>query len=259
MNQRALGGEKMSSKNKAVRDLHAKMYIDAVFAETLTQEGFINPDGKSISWYRVVNNELIHAVYFHATWGRIPVDGMKIESRIYSPYSKPHYYSEIYTKGSNRHFGYRVMCIDDIPQPGRGKRYGVYTDDVLVYTIKDGKQGLYTLEHDILPWFQKGTSLNAYYVLITEEACDRTIPFSEHLLAEAAILTIYYGDTEMYKYYSKRLGNAIPYYVDEKKKENLIATKAVLDGGNRDEFLQNLEVQKAKNIKWMKKMSINIG
>ena len=71
----------MSSKNKAIRDFHAKMYIDAVFADTLKQEGFINPDGKSISWYRVVNNELIHAIYFHATWGRIPVDGTKIESK----------------------------------------------------------------------------------------------------------------------------------------------------------------------------------
>ena len=246
----------MTSANSALRNHHAKMYIDAVFAETLKQEGFMNPDGKSISWYRVANNELIHAVYFHATWGRIPVEGMVIESRIYSPYCRPHYYSGIYTEGSNRHFGYRVMCIDDIPQPGRGKRYGIYSDDVWVYTIKDGKQGLYTLEHDILPWFQKGMSLNAYYALITEEVCDRTIPFSEHLLAEATILAIYYGDTEMYKYYSKRLDNAIPYYVDEKKKENLIAIKSVLDSGNRDEFLAYLEVQKQKNIKWLKKMGI---
>ena len=246
----------MSSKNKAIRDFHAKMYIDAVFAKTLTQEGFINPDGKSISWYRVVNSELVHAVYFHATRGGIPVDGIVIESRIYSPFFRPHSYSGIYTAASNRHFGYRVMCIDDIPQSGKGKRYGIYSDDVWVYTIKDGKQGLYTLEHDILPWFQRGMSLHEYYMLITEEVCDRTIPFSEHLLAEAAILTIYYGDTEMYKYYSKRLGNAIPYYVDEKKKANLIAIKAVLDGGSREQFLAYLEVQKQKNIKWLKKMGI---
>ncbi len=62
MTELRYGGGNISLKTKAIRDLHAKMYIDAVFAETLKQEGFINPDDKSFSWYRVVNNELVHAV-----------------------------------------------------------------------------------------------------------------------------------------------------------------------------------------------------
>ena len=73
----------MRSKNKEIRDHHAKMYIDAVFGDTLKQEGFISPDDKSFSWFRVVNNELVHAVYFHATWPELPLMGLMIESKVF--------------------------------------------------------------------------------------------------------------------------------------------------------------------------------
>ena len=248
----------MSSKNKAVRDLHAKMYIDAVFAETLKQEGFINPDGKSISWYRVVNNELIHAVYFHATWGSLPLMGMKIESRVFPMYNKPDYYSGIYSGSSNRHFGYRVMKISDLPDEHGNICMAPYSRDIQVMACTSGKRGLSTLETKVLPWFQQTMTLADYYRLAEGEYKNSVI-FSDFLLADISTLCILYDETDKYLFYSNQLATDIPQWVDEKKKANLIVIKAVLDGGNRDEFLQNLEVQKAKNIKWMKKMGIIIG
>lgn len=245
----------MSSKNKATRDLHAKMYIDAVFAETLQQEGFINPDGKSISWYRVVNNELIHAVYFHATWAGRPLMGMMIESRVFPMFYKPKYFSGIYSGSSNRHFGYRVIKITDLPDERGNICMAPYSRDIQVMACTSGKRGLSTLETKVLPWFQQAMTLADYYSLAEGEYRNSVI-FSEELIADISALCVLYGETDKYMFYSDCLVNLIPRMIDGKVKENVITIKSVLDGGNRDEFLAYLEVQKQKNIKWLKKMGI---
>ena len=43
---------------------HTQRYIREVMAERLRAEGFASYKGEDIHWYRLVNNEVIHAVYF---------------------------------------------------------------------------------------------------------------------------------------------------------------------------------------------------
>lgn len=255
----------MRSKNKAIRDYHAKMYVDAVFGDTLKQEGFINPDDKSISWYRVVNNELVHAVYFHASNGRVPILEMVIESRVYPLFCKPKYYSGIYSSGSNRHFGYRVISIRDLPDEHGTTYYGLYSDDIWVYTNKHGKRGLYTLETDILPWFQKSMTQADYYQVVTNEflALKGDNFFRKTVLSDTAALAMYYGDNNIISECSAYLDEFLPEYlqnefIEDKYKMQRMAEKSALDGTTRDEFLANLEIQKQKNIKWLKKMGIPV-
>ena len=245
----------MRSKNKEIRDHHAKMYIDAVFGDTLKQEGFINPDGKSISWYRVVNNELVHAVYFHATWPELPLMGLMIESKVFPLFCKPYYYSTIYSGFSNRHFGYRVMSIKDLPDENGHTCMAPYSSEIQVMACTSGKHGLYTLETDILPWFQKAMTAADYYHLAAKEYTDPSIMFSDFLLSAISALCVLQEDTEKYAFYSKRLETEIPQWSEEYR-DHLIAAKAVMDGGDRDAFLARLEMQKQKNIKWLKKMGI---
>lgn len=45
---------------------HMQRYTREVFAERLRQEGFSSYRGQDIHWYRLVNNEVIQAVYFVA-------------------------------------------------------------------------------------------------------------------------------------------------------------------------------------------------
>ena len=254
----------MSKTTAAERNYHAKMYIDAVFAETLKQEGFVNPDGKSISWYRVVNNELVHAVYFHATYGSVPVQGMCIESRVFPLFYKPMYYSSIYTSGSNRHFGYRVMGINDLPDEHGTRLISLYSNDIWVYTIVTGKKGLYTLEVDVLPWFQKAMTQADYYQLVSDEFVKLGNDFDRQvILSDAVALTLYYGDTEKYAAYSQWFAGFLPGYLEnvliaDKYKEERLALKSALDGDTREEFLQQLERGREKTIKWLKKMGIPV-
>jgi len=42
---------------KHIANLHAKNYVDAVFAQSLLDDGFVCPDDKSLCWYRVTNGE----------------------------------------------------------------------------------------------------------------------------------------------------------------------------------------------------------
>ena len=51
---------------------HAQRYIREVFASRLREEGFSSYKGDDIHWYRLINNEVVHAVYFttrHAALG----------------------------------------------------------------------------------------------------------------------------------------------------------------------------------------------
>ena len=246
----------MRSKNKEIRDHHAKMYIDAVFGDTLKQEGFISPDDKSFSWFRVVNNELVHAVYFHATWPYLPLMGLKIESQVFPLFCKPYYYSTIYSGCSNRHIGYRVMSIEDLPDENGHRCMAPYSSEIQVMACTSGKHGLYTLETKVLPWFQRAMTAADYYRLAAGEYPDSSIMFAEFLLPEISALCVLQEDTEKYAFYSERIELELLRYRDELIRDNLIAAKMVMDGGDRDAFLARLEMQKQKNIKWLKKMGI---
>lgn len=246
----------MASANNAIRNHHAKMYIDEVFADTLKQEGFINPDGKSISWYRVVNNELVHAVYFHATWGQLPLMGMRLESNVFPLFNKIPYYSSIYSSSSNRHCGYRSKLISDVPDERGTTCMAPYSDDILVYAVRSGERGLYTLKTDALPWFKNAMTLRDYYSLIENEFHNEKNPFDKTPLQDVATLSVFYGNTINYENYSECLANLIPCLGDDATRERLVATKAAMDSGNREEFFAHLEVQKQKNIRWLKKMGI---
>ena len=45
---------------------HMQRYAREVFAERLRQEGFSSYKGQDVHWYRIVNNEVIQAIYFVA-------------------------------------------------------------------------------------------------------------------------------------------------------------------------------------------------
>lgn len=50
--------------NKEVLFLHAQTYIREVMADRLRAEGFVSYKGHDIHWYRLVNNEVVQAIYF---------------------------------------------------------------------------------------------------------------------------------------------------------------------------------------------------
>ena len=43
---------------------HTQRFMREVMAERLREEGFVSYKGEDIHWYRLVNNEVVQAIYF---------------------------------------------------------------------------------------------------------------------------------------------------------------------------------------------------
>lgn len=53
--------------------LHVQRFVREVYADRLRQAGFSSYRGEDIHWFRLVNNEVIHAVYFRSSCARFPL------------------------------------------------------------------------------------------------------------------------------------------------------------------------------------------
>ena len=63
----------MMKVTKGMVFTHVQQYIREVYAERLRKAGFYSYKGEDIHWFRLVNNEVIHAVYFVADYPSFPV------------------------------------------------------------------------------------------------------------------------------------------------------------------------------------------
>ena len=52
---------------------HVQQFIREVYADRLRQAGFFSYRGEDIHWYRLVNNKVIHSVYFIASYPVFPI------------------------------------------------------------------------------------------------------------------------------------------------------------------------------------------
>lgn len=63
----------MPKASQAMIFSHVQRYIREVYADRLKQAGFISYRGEDIHWYRLVNNNVLHAVYFVVRYPGFPV------------------------------------------------------------------------------------------------------------------------------------------------------------------------------------------
>lgn len=54
-------------------NVHARRYIEEVFAERLRSEGFVCADNNSFCWYRIVNEKIVNSIIFCSTWVNLPL------------------------------------------------------------------------------------------------------------------------------------------------------------------------------------------
>ena len=62
----------MKKESNAILCTHVQQFIREVYADQLKRAGFFSYKGEDICWFRLVNNEVIHAVYFVASHGNLP-------------------------------------------------------------------------------------------------------------------------------------------------------------------------------------------
>ena len=244
-----------SVQNKAIRNSHARQYIQAVFAERLKEEGFICPDDKLLCWYRIVNNEVIHSVCFFSCWSAIPVM-LWIGYGVFPAFTEPFYNGDVYccNRPSDERF-YETQILECGPR----HRLAPYSKSILVDAPVNDGRGLYTLEQQILPKMENIDTIQACYQF-NREMYHGSLGFSMTLVDEA----IFLHDVDSYarckEYIEKaiaqntKIQERMPQNAQAKKDLDLLnLQKRALFENVREEYLSILEQRKQKNLSQLRK------
>lgn len=179
--------------------LHIQRFVRAVYADVLRQNGFISYGGEDLSWYRVSNNEVMHAVYFYTTRLSVPIF-LDVAYGIHPLYQEAPLPVKPY-----------VSILPGISQEVAreatlGFPNGVYRDDVLVNCDYETFGVNYL--HNLLDKFQQASDLKSCYqthrAFYEELQCLHNM--SVTLIAEA----IYFNDTELYPLCLHRIDDVEP-------------------------------------------------
>ena len=245
--------------------LWMQTYVRAVFADRLQKEGFVSMNGDDICWHRIVNQEIINTVFFYTLWSTypvIPMIGYGIHPLFVMPYSSSKVRIPDYP--SNQEITPSLPITGKMK--GSGYRFFSPTIPVMVPNTED--QGLYTLDEIILPQMQSVRTIEECYSLHKSRYTeDKKYPLQQRLNASSGDLideAIYVADEEFYPYYlslierryqaSKRLD---PKQLNKRENrqwiDQVIAQRAALLEGKRDEFLAGLERRKENTIALLKK------
>lgn len=250
-----------SVNNKQIRNLHARNYIQAVFADRLKEEGFVCPNDKLLCWYRVVNNELIQSIYFFSQWSNLPLM-MEIGYGIHPTYHKPFSSSDVYI--SNQPYDerfYTVSIGSDLPV----HHYSPYSSEILVYApISDGR-GITTLDHVVLPTMNSIKSIEECYRFHRKMYCHSSFGMSTIMIDEAIQL----GNTAAFPNCNRALdrmisvyGKNCEQYPSRKEYQDKLQyaqhQKAALLAEDCRPYIKILDQRAAKNLQQLKKWGILI-
>jgi hypothetical protein len=243
-------------------------YIREVFADRLRQEGFASYKNQDIHWYRLVNNEVVQAVYFvtrHTTlhafveicYGCHPLFIPPVFQKSPYMYNLP---------------GYEQMN-DVIPETSLGsapygfeglRLHGMYnrpyrTPDVLIMCPKDKNNGLDILEK-LFPVLDKTNTPLACYEMhkkrrTMEIENGSFLTMSTYFIDEV----LFWEDRELYPFCKEYVINMIAYYEklhteskhtrreDREQMSRLLALKEVFENGANQVYKDVLHARTQKN------------
>ena len=252
--------------DKKILDKHAHEYIREIMADQLLNAGYTNKDGKNLHWYRVVNDNVLHAVYFYTQHAALPMF-MGIAYSCHPLFIAPEYPKSVHITAGLRsleafNWG-RMVAKPDI-------RNAPYSNSCLVVCPDDPHKGSDILA-DILSRMDGVNTVAQCYEMhkqrhITSAKLLNLAPerlfwnISSDFMDEA----IFTADYEMYPYCEARIINEIRRYekaetirklhkVEIADWEAIKRLKLAIMEGKRDEHLQYLACQQEINIRQLKK------
>ena len=226
-----------------------------IYAEKLRNAGFVSYKGEDLSWYKVVNSEIVQTVYLFSSWGMTPLL-IQIE------------------------YGVHPLFIP-APIPQKVVFHSTWSDEVMQEVFADAKRRIYDektevmcfstkemgaewLNTDVFPVFDRVKTEEAAYELHKQKCLDlirrikeknpdsqmQTIG-SNWLVDEA----IYFNDNEMQEKLLdqlhrqvKRLQSRTISPQGEKRLAWRCAQLNAIEDGKREEFLELLEGRKKRFI-----------
>lgn len=250
---------------------YTKDYVESVFAYRLREEGFINPDGKNICWYRIVNKEVVNMICFFSRWSAEPII-LEVGYGIHPLFIEPFQSSKVYMHSNP--CNQEILADQFLIGENETKCMEPYSSDIPIMVPCSKDKGLYTLEEIILPKMNATRTIQDCYRLHKDRYVHNARYPLEQMINACSIDFIdeglYFEDTELYPLFQKIISQwlQVAEQYDAKRlsnptvKEWLLRMKyqqAVLSEGKRIDFLKNLDQRKGRIIATIeKKMNISI-
>lgn len=251
--------------DKKILNEHAQNYVHEVMAEQLIREGFISKNGQELQWYRVVNGEILQAVFFYTQWAAMPIL-MGIAYSCHPLFITPEYPSGVHMRTMMRSLeavnpgryimkqtnnmifskSAAVTCPDD---PYRG------TD--ILSDIISKLNGIQTIEQCYAAHKQRYITAAKIVKLPPDELFWNISP---DFMDEA----VYINDQEMYPYCAKRIESELQRYekaqtvrklcnAEKADLEALYHLKIAIMEEKREEHLVYLQERQLRNIHQLKR------
>lgn len=253
--------------NKAIQNEAARRYVEEIWAERLREEGFICPDDKLLCWYRVVNREIVHFICFNTNHTIIPV-WLNVVWGAYPLFVQPYYIRNVHDSAHSYNFDMSGWI--PIHEEGVTTRY--FRDDIPAYVPAGGTCGLWLLDARILPWLGRCQTETSCYQTHMSNLLSRTDAIENgryvgNISPDLVAYAIYKEDLSTYPNWLEKA----THYVESLTQDCLNKPTnqqfrhslqewtnmlRVLQGGNREEFILQLEHKKQKTLKWLEKMGI---
>lgn len=244
--------------NKSIKE-HVKKYVCAVFQDRLIAEGFCSDNG--FNWYRIVNNEVIHGIYFYSSYSMLPA-ALNIGYGCHPMFIAPHISSDPY-----------LYCRpgDEVIYPGKLNMKAankIYSMDAMVFCPDDEFKGLDLLDAVLSDIDGCKTASDCY--ALHKQWKDSQIQNQEFVIVSPSFLdeVVYFNDRQLYPMCVKWIQERIMVLRDAKEQSALwkgdeaelrdleILERAIVQG-KREEHLQLLEQRLEKNRKKMQKIMQN--
>lgn len=258
------GGNMIVSKSFIKQQV--QQFVREVFADTLRKEGFTSYKNEDISWFRVINHEVVHHVCFVTPWRHcgttlfMSLGCYPLYANIDIP-TTPYMY--------DCHIGdpplvYSVILSPEILYPGSGT----------VMCPRDGTYGLKVLKEKVLPQFEGMDSSLACYNRHIEIRLDglrlsgeKEVSLFKYQPYNDFIAEIIYQDDS--KLYGELLA-AIEIYRQEELSDTVLSPQTIQErltlyntweaaiAEDRKPFIDELEKRKADFLKKLQKGGIPV-
>ncbi len=226
-----------------------------IYAEKLRNAGFVSYKGEDLSWYKVVNSEIVQTVYLFSSWGMTPLliqIGYGVHP-LFIPAPIPQ--KIIFNESSN----------DEVMQKVFDKeKHRIYDSETCVMCCNTKEMGAELLDTDVFPIFKQAKTKETTYEFHKQKCLDliRRIK-EENPNAEIQIMgsnwlvdeVIYFDDNNMQEMLLNQLYHQKEWLQSskippqrEKRLTWLCAQLNAIEDGKREEFLELLEGRKKRFI-----------
>lgn len=251
----------MDKIKRTILNDHASRYIRGVMSEQLLDRGYISKNDEHLHWYRLVDGNILQAVYFYSQWAAMPIL-MGIGYGCHPLFIAPEYPTGIHMGSMRR--------SREALNPGRmlmkQQNRAHFAPDMAVTCPDDAFCGADILEdilsqldqvHNLQECYQMHKRTHIEIIRLLELPEEKTF---QNMSADFMNEVVFMDDRELYPHCIERIERELQRYERAQKVRKLVKAelediemlnrlKSAIAGGEREQHLAYLQELQQSNMK----------